>query len=225
MIALHVAELHYTLHEGRRKRRILDIPELRVDGGRSLAVTGPSGGGKTSLLHILAGILPPGQGQVFWNLHDVYTLPEARRDVLRAALTGMVFQDFQLIPGLSALDNVLLPLTFRHWRIPADAEREARDLLLRLAVRCPEIRIERLSRGEMQRVALARAFMGSCGLLFADEPTASLDAANARQVADMLRALCRERNATLICVTHDPYLMSCLDRRVRLEDGRLREMP
>lgn len=224
MIALRVTGLRYTLREGRGERRLLDIPELLVDGGGSLAVTGPSGGGKTSLLHVLAGILPPNQGHVFWDACEIYPLSEARRDALRAALTGMVFQDFQLIPGLSALDNVLLPLTFRHWRIPADAEREARDLLRRLAVRCPEIRIERLSRGEMQRVALARAFLGSCGLLFADEPTSSLDAANARQVTDMLRALCRERNATLICVTHDPHLMSCLDRRVRLEDGRLQEI-
>ena len=102
--------------------------------------------------------------------------------------------------------------------------REAVELLDRLGIAAPRTRVEKLSRGEMQRVALARAFMNDCRLLFADEPTASLDAANADQVADLLRGLCRERRSALICVTHDARLMAGLDHCVRLDQGRLKEV-
>lgn len=225
---------------GRRKtaceRCLLDIPELTLRPGELLALAGPSGGGKTTLLHVLAGLLPPvpGCGQPFseprilWNGQDIYALSESRRDALRAALSGMIFQDFQLLDGLSALDNVLLPHRFRSFCVTAESRSAAGSLLESLGINHPDTRMERLSRGEMQRVALARALCRPAvaggegvGLLFADEPTASLDRDNARQVAETLRSICRERNATLICATHDTDLMDCLDRRVRLENGRL----
>lgn len=220
-VGIEARDLRVTVREAGRQRVVLDLPELRLEAGSSLGITGPSGCGKTTLLHVLAGLLPPDGGRVWWNGEAVYDLSEARRDVLRARAAGMVFQDFQLLGGLSALDNVLLPLSFRHWR-PAEAERaRALDLLERLGVGHPRTRAEKLSRGEMQRVGLARAFLGGCGVLFADEPTAGLDAANARQVAAMLLDLCRERGVTLACVTHDADLAARFDRRLCLAAGRL----
>lgn len=223
MSVLRAENLRLSLREGRRQRILLDIDSLSLEAGQSLAVSGPSGGGKTTLLHVLAGLLPPSAGRIFWDEKDIYALPESRRDALRAGTAGMIFQDFQLMPGLNALDNILLPLTFRGWRASPSRRREAADLLDRLDIGAPCTRVEKLSRGEMQRVALGRAFMNDCRLLFADEPTASLDAANSRQVADLLRGLCRERHSTLVCVTHDARLMDGLDRCLRLEQGRLRE--
>ena len=224
MSALYAENLRLCLREGRRERFLLEIDALRLEAGQSLAVSGPSGGGKTILLHVLAGLLPPSGGRVFWDEEDIYALSETRRDALRAGAAGMIFQDFQLMPGLNALDNVLLPQTFRGWRTPRGRRREAVELLDRLGIAAPRTRVEKLSRGEMQRVALARAFMNDCRLLFADEPTASLDAANADQVADLLRGLCRERRSALICVTHDARLMAGLDHCVRLDQGRLKEV-
>lgn len=220
-VGIEARDLRVTVREAGRQRVVLDLPELRLEAGSSLGITGPSGCGKTTLLHVLAGLLPPDGGRVWWNGEAVYDLSEARRDVLRARAAGMVFQDFQLLGGLSALDNVLLPLSFRHWR-PAEAERaRALDLLERLGVEHPRTRAEKLSRGEMQRVGLARAFLGGCGVLFADEPTAGLDAANARQVAAMLLDLCREHGVTLACVTHDADLADRFDRRLCLAAGQL----
>ena len=222
-----------------RERRLLDIPALRVEAGGSLAVTGPSGGGKTTLLHVLAGLLPPraalsGEASrpcVRWGDTDIYALGEGRRDALRAETASMVFQDFQLIGGLSALENVVLPSFFRRFRVTEAERQAARELLCELGVTSCGVRVERLSRGEQQRVALARAFHrhgteeGGCRVLFADEPTASLDAANAGHIAGLLCECSARRGLTLVCVTHDPRLAERMGQRLCLEDGKVKGVP
>lgn len=217
---IHVAGLRCALRENGQERLLLAADSLHLPAGSSLGVSGPSGGGKTTLLHTLAGLLPPTAGTVRWGGQDIYALPEA----LRAATAGMIFQDFLLIPGMSVLQNVLLPQTFRTFYVPEAARRRALDLLRLLGLTAQHRPVERLSRGEMQRVALARAFQGPCGILFADEPTASLDAANAAQVTDLLCGLCRERKATLVCISHDVRLLRRMDQRLWLEYGQLREV-
>lgn len=217
MMPISAHNLRYVLHDGKTERPLLYIPELEITAGSSLAITGPSGSGKTTLLHILSGLLKPSDGEVFWGTTAIYSLGPGKRDALRASCSSMIFQDFQLLSGLSALDNVLLPLTFRQWTVRPQSVEAARNLLQSLGILHPYTRAERLSRGEMQRVALARAFSGSCEILFADEPTASLDADNAARVIDSLDDLCRSRVATLVCVTHDTRLMHRMEHCIHLD--------
>ena len=200
---------------------VLNLDCLCVDGGELVGVTGPSGSGKTSLLHVLAGLERPQRGVVLWDGVDILSLPEADRDHWRRRTLGFVFQDFHLFSGLSALDNVLLPATFKHAVIPGRLRQRARELLSE--VRVPEGRtpVERLSRGEMQRVALARALLFAPPVVMADEPTASLDAESARLVGGLLVSMTRGVGSTVLVVTHDPGLLARLDPTYLLVEGRL----
>lgn len=203
------------------RRRIVDVPAFTLPAGARLAITGPSGAGKTTLLHLLAGIALPEAGAILWGGTAITRLDEAARDAWRRDHLGLVFQDFHLIDGLSALENVLLKARFGHWRAPADLTRRARALLDRVGVASGARDVATLSRGERQRVAVARAALMAPGVVLADEPTASLDAEAGAEVARLLDDLCRESGASLIAVTHDPDLASRLDVRLDLRDGRL----
>lgn len=199
---------------------VLDIDALTIPGGARMAITGPSGSGKTTLLHVLAGIETPQRGSVTWGDTDLVRLGENARDRWRRDRIGMVFQDFHLLPGMSALDNVTVTAHFGGRRDTAVRQR-AHDMLIRIGVPDPNQGIDTLSRGEMQRVAVARAVLFRPRVLLADEPTASLDDVNAAAVADLLVSLARENGATLVAATHDARLISRLDSVVRLEHGRL----
>ena len=199
---------------------VLDIDALAIPAGARLAITGPSGSGKTTLLHVLAGIEMPQRGSVIWGDTDLVRLGENARDRWRRDRVGMVFQDFYLLPGLSALDNVIITAHFGRRREAAVRPR-ARAMLIRIGVANPDQGIGTLSRGEMQRVAVARALLFRPRILLADEPTASLDDVNAAAVADLLVSLAREHGATLVVATHDARLIGRLDSVVRLERGRL----
>ncbi|GGF88630.1 ABC transporter [Azorhizobium oxalatiphilum] len=199
----------------------LAIPELELEAGARVAVTGPSGCGKTTLLNMLTGLECVRHGHVAWAGTDLASLGEGPRDRWRAAHVGLVMQDFHLFPGLSALDNVLLPQRLSRWRLPAGLADEARRLLDRVGLPDPRQKAETLSRGQMQRVAVARALLARPDILVADEPTASLDAEAGAAVADLLLALADETGATLIVATHDPRLAGRLTRTLRLDAGRL----
>ncbi|HEX3998363.1 MAG TPA: ABC transporter ATP-binding protein [Pirellulales bacterium] len=194
---------------------ILDIPELKVGVGEQVVLVGRSGCGKTTLLHIISGIIRPDEGSVMVDDVDVARLPEAARDRLRADKLGYVFQTFNLLAGFSALENVLLGMAFasRH----ADSHR-ATHLLERVGLghRLTH-RPAMMSVGEQQRVAVARALANKPELLLADEPTANVDARHQKQIIDLIRETCREENVALLLVTHTADVMAQFDRVENLE--------
>ncbi|KAB0680201.1 ABC transporter ATP-binding protein [Aureimonas leprariae] len=200
----------------------LAVPDLALAAGERVAVTGASGSGKTTLVNMLTGLDRATRGSIRWGDTDIAALPERRRDRWRGLHVGLVMQDFHLFPGLSALDNVLLPMRLRLKRPDAGMRLHAVRLLDRVGIARHAQSAETLSRGQMQRVAVAGALVGRPGLLVADEPTASLDEAAGGQVADLLLELAAETGTTLIVASHDPRLVSRLGRELRLENGRIR---
>jgi len=198
---------------------ILREIDLAVTHGEAVAVVGASGSGKSTLLAILAGLDTPTAGTVELDGHDVFALDEDRRAELRGRTLGFVFQSFQLLPALSALENVMLPLELSNHPQP---EQPAREILVRVGLgerlhHYPK----HLSGGEQQRVALARAFVVRPKVLLADEPTGSLDAASGGGVIDLLFGMNREFGTTLVLVTHDEGLAARCGRIVRLVAGKI----
>ena len=200
---------------------VMAVPRLSLPGGSATAIEGASGAGKSSLLHTLAGIERPARGSVRWGGDELWTLAAPTRDRWRRERLGLVFQDMHLLGGLSALDNVLLPLLFDRFRPPAPLRDRAAALLDRLGVEAPGRRAAVMSRGERQRVALARALLRRPAVLLADEPTASLDVPAAARVGELLLQGAAEAGATLLVATHDAGLLARLPGRLRLRAGRL----
>lgn len=198
---------------------ILDSVSFAVEGGATIAIVGASGSGKTTLLGLLAGLDQPTSGEVYIGGHPLSTLDEDARAALRQRLLGFVFQSFQLLPALTALENVMLPLELAG---ADDAEARARAWLDRVGLARRVTHYPRqLSGGEQQRVAIARAFAGEPKLLMADEPTGNLDGATGVEVADLMFRLNREHGTTLVLVTHDLALAARCGRRLSLASGRL----
>ena len=208
-----------TVKSGDSDLVILREIDLAVTPGEAVAVVGASGSGKSTLLAILAGLDTPSAGRVEIEGRDLFALDEDQRAELRGRSVGFVFQSFQLLPALTALENVMLPLELAG---KADAEDLARETLQRvgLAERLQHYP-KHLSGGEQQRVALARAFVVRPRLLFADEPTGSLDADSGAGIIRLLFEMNREYGTTLVLVTHDEQLASRCQRVVRLADGRI----
>lgn len=196
---------------------ILSSVDLSINRGESIAIVGESGSGKTTLLSLLAGLDTPSTGSVSIAGRDITRMDEDGRAVLRNALIGFVFQSFQLLPGLTALENVMLPLELSG---DANAEDAARSLLQRvgLAQRLGHTP-KQLSGGEQQRVALARAFVTQPAILFADEPTGNLDSKTGANIIDLLFELNQEKHTTLVLVTHDATLATRCGRMIRLDAG------
>ncbi|HEY4449184.1 MAG TPA: ATP-binding cassette domain-containing protein [Steroidobacteraceae bacterium] len=197
---------------------IVDDVSLAIDAGESLAVSGPSGAGKSTLLALLAGLDLPTRGRVLLEGQDLTQLDEDGRARLRAQRVGFVFQSFHLIPALTALENVMLPLELAG---RSDARRAATETLgsVGLARRTGHYP-RQLSGGEQQRVAIARAFVTRPAVLFADEPTGNLDTATGARVGELLFELNTHAHTTLILVTHDRELAARCGRIVRMEAGR-----
>lgn len=194
---------------------ILDIEEFHLDAGEQMALVGRSGCGKTTLLYVIAGISRPDSGMVKVGQWDITLFTEAERDRFRAEQIGYVFQTFNLLPGFTALENVLLGMRFAGGHI--DRAR-AKHLLERVGLgHRMTHRPGQLSVGEQQRVSVARALANQPRLLLADEPTANVDAGHQQQVVDMLREGCREDNVALMVVTHTPEVANQFDRRDNLE--------
>jgi putative ABC transport system ATP-binding protein len=214
--------LEQTYLSGGRPLTVLHDVSLDVEAESVVAVVGPSGSGKTTLLGLLAGLDRPSRGIVRLNGVDLGALDEDRRARLRAERVGFVFQTFQLIPTLNAMENVMVPAELKAGRPAPALEDRARELLRRVGLddRAHHYPVQ-LSGGEQQRVALARAFANEPVVLFADEPTGNLDADTGRGVIDLLMALNAESRTTLVLVTHDPALAQRAHRVVRLSGGRV----
>ena len=200
---------------------VLHRVNLEVLSATKLAIIGPSGSGKTTLLSLLAGLDVASSGEVVLDGISLQALSEDQRARVRNQKVGFVFQNYQLLPTLTALENVAVPLELRGQRT---AIAVARDLLQRVGLgeRLDHYPIQ-LSGGEQQRVALARAFINRPKILFADEPTGNLDDTTSEHIIELLFELNRELGTTLILVTHDRELATRLDRRVRIRDGILTE--
>ena len=201
-------------------RALFEIDDLVLEAGASLGIGGPSGAGKTTLFHCLSGIAAPNAGSIRWNDTELCVLRPEERDLWRRRHLGLVFQDFHLVEGLTAIDNVLLPAYFDRWRCPAGLRQRAAWLLDRVGIGCPRREAALLSRGERQRVALARALLLEPGIVLADEPTGNLDARNSSIAFDLLARLAREHNIAVVMVTHNPELAARCDRVLQMLDGR-----
>ncbi len=198
---------------------ILQDVSFAVETGDSLAIVGASGSGKSTLLGLLAGLDVPTSGSVSLNGTDIFELDEDGRARLRGELAGFVFQSFQLLPALSALENVMLPLELAGL---SDARQRAEESLQQVGLTARAHHLPKhLSGGEQQRVALARAFVSQPKILFADEPTGNLDAATGAQVIDLMLELNRAQGTTLILVTHDDKLAARCKRQLRLAAGQV----
>ncbi|AMA45294.1 ABC transporter ATP-binding protein [Pseudomonas alabamensis] len=198
---------------------ILHPLSLSLEQGDSLAIVGASGSGKSTLLGLLAGLDQPTSGTVVLAGHDLGTLDEDQRAKVRAEHVGFVFQSFQLLDSLDALENVMLPMELEGRR---DARDQARALLERVGLGQRLTHSPRqLSGGEQQRVAIARAFAAQPSVLFADEPTGNLDSHTGERISDLLFELNQERGTTLVLVTHDGRLAQRCRRSIRLDGGQL----
>ena len=212
---------HVPVADGSGELRILDDIAFSVGGGESVAIVGASGSGKSTLLGLLAGLDVPSAGSVSLAGTSMFDLDEDARAALRAANIGFVFQSFQLLPALTALENVMLPLELAG---AADPRAAAMQWLERVGLGPRRNHYPKhLSGGEQQRVALARAFAPDPKLLLADEPTGNLDAATGAAVIDLMFELNRASGTTLVLVTHDEALASRCGRVLRMTAGRLAE--
>ena len=198
---------------------ILQDINLEVSFGEAVSIVGASGSGKSTLLGLLAGLDIPSGGKVYLNGEDIFSLSEDERAELRGRILGFVFQSFQLLPVLTAIENVMLPLELAG---VSNARKIALELLGRVGL---EARInhypKQLSGGEQQRVAIARAYVTHPKLLLADEPTGNLDSSTGNQIIDLMFELNRERGTTLILVTHDEAISSRCTRQVQLVGGEI----
>ena len=216
---LRAERLTKTVVSGDAPLTILDEVTFDIASGASVAIVGASGSGKTTLLGLLAGLDQPTDGEVWIDGQALSGLDEDARAAIRQRLLGFVFQSFQLLPALTALENVMLPLELAG---ADDAVAKAREWLARvgLAKRTTHYP-KQLSGGEQQRVAIARAFAGDPKLLMADEPTGNLDGATGAEIAELMFRLNHEHGTTLVLVTHDDALASRCVRKLSLSSGRL----
>jgi len=216
---LLVQALSKRVSTGDSQLTILQDVDLQITSGETVAIIGASGSGKSTLLALLAGLDLPTSGKVYLNQVDIFLLNEDQRAALRSKVLGFVFQSFQLLPALTALENVMLPLELAN---AENASQKAQQLLDRvgLAQRLHHYP-KQLSGGEQQRVAIARSFVTTPQLLLADEPTGNLDAETGEQIIDLMFELNREQGTTLVLVTHDETLSQRCSRQIRLSHGKL----
>ncbi len=216
---IEAADLSKTVKTEEGSLTILKAVNMRIQSGQTVAIVGASGSGKSTLLGLLAGLDLPSTGRIHIGGTDITAMSEDERAKLRQRMVGFVFQSFQLLPGLTALENVMLPL-----ELAADkaARYKAKDILARVGLEARGTHYPRqLSGGEQQRVAVARAFVTSPKLLFADEPTGNLDTATGERMMDLLFGLNAEQGATLVLVTHDHKLAARCERRIEISAGEI----
>jgi putative ABC transport system ATP-binding protein len=218
---LEVNKLRKEVSSGDSELTILDDVSFSLEKGQSLAITGPSGSGKSTLLGLLAGLDTATSGEIYLDKVGLHKLDEEDRAILRKEKVGFVFQSFELLPSLTALENVMLPSELKSEDKP---QKNAEYFLKRVGLSEREHHYpNQLSGGEQQRVAIARAFACSAKILFADEPTGNLDPKNGQVVSDLLFEVNSETDNALVIVTHDLELANRCDKRIDLKLGRIVE--
>lgn len=226
---LSASNLEKSYRKGKDAVPVLRGVDVAVERGEFVAIVGASGSGKSTMLHVLGLLDGPDEGQVRLEGERIDHLPDRRRDALRNRTFGFIFQFYHLLPELSALENVLMPLYIRYgiaayFKDRARHRKAARAILERVGLgHRLNHRPSELSGGEMQRAAIARALAGEPEILLADEPTGNLDAGTGQSVLDLLRDLNRERGLTMMMVTHDAQVAARADRTVRLVEGRIED--
>ena len=218
---LQLNQVTKTFLSGERSLEVLKEASFAAGLGESIAIVGPSGSGKTTLLGLCAGLDSPSSGEVLISGESLGSMSEDERADVRNRLVGFVFQNFQLLPTLTALENVQVPLELRG---ESNGQEEAKRLLAKVGLSEREEHYPvQLSGGEQQRVAIARAFINRPKILFADEPTGNLDADTSGSIVDLLFELNRDAGTTLVLVTHDLDLARKTDRILRIDQGKLTE--
>ncbi|MHC5002606.1 MAG: ABC transporter ATP-binding protein [Planctomycetota bacterium] len=211
--ALEIQSLKFRY--ARQSDWVVDMPSLTLSRGEQLLLSAPSGRGKSTLLHLVCGLMEPKEGRVLVNGQAIHDLRGAARDRFRGRSIGVIFQNFNLLHGFTARENVMAALLFSG--IPTrEHKKRATEMLAHLGIDTPRRQTDRMSIGQQQRVAVARAMACDPVLVLADEPTASLDPENAAVAMDLIQRSCREREAALLCVSHDPALDERFERRETL---------
>lgn len=215
--------VHKVYKTGPRPNKVLDGVDLVIPSGQFVAVTGPSGAGKSSLLYLMGCLDYPDFGQIHLGNRDVARDGESLREKIRLRHIGFVFQDFRLLPALSVLENITLPMQLAGLS-GAESRRRGRELLRLINMeRERDQPTATLSGGQKQKVAIARALSNLPELLLADEPTGNLDAASTQEILEVLQSINRSRTLTTVMVTHDPQAAAFAERCLELQGGRLRE--
>lgn len=216
--ALRIDSLKFRYHRRRKSEPwVIDIPALELHRGEQMLLTAGSGHGKSTLLHLICGLMDPVQGETYVDGTPIHSMQGAARDLFRGKRIGMIFQSFNLLHGFSALDNVMAAMMFS--TIPRNQHRKrARDLLHHLGIIHPRHHPEKMSIGQQQRVAVARAVACDPVLVLADEPTASLDPENSHKAMQLIQNICLEKNAALLCVSHDPTMCERFEIKASMDD-------
>ena len=215
-------ELSKIYGEGENRVTALDRASFQIMPGDFISITGPSGSGKSTLLHLLSGLDQPTSGRLTYDGQDIYSLSDRERSALRRRSIGFVFQQFHLLPVLTAQENILMPLLLDK-KQPNEAYLEQLTQLLGIGSRLTHLPHE-LSGGQQQRVAIARALIAQPDVIFADEPTGNLDSRSGGEVMEMLRAVHEKMGKTLVIITHDNRMAQMADRRFSIVDGILTEV-
>jgi putative ABC transport system ATP-binding protein len=221
MSILSIRNLSKTYQSGSRKLTVLENVNFDIQAGEMIAIVGPSGSGKTTLLGLCAGLDSGSKGSVVLNGHSLEKLNEDQRAAVRSKDVGFIFQNFQLLPTLTALENVMVPLELKKRK---DAREKALELLEKVGLKDRATHYPtQLSGGEQQRVSIARAFANEPQILFADEPTGNLDTETGEMIENLIFDLNREKGTTLVLVTHDLELAAKTQRIIHIKGGKIQE--
>ena len=221
MIILSIKNVSKVYQSGTRKLTVLDEVNFDIESGESIAIVGPSGSGKTTLLGLCAGLDSASTGSVSLNGHQMESLSEDQRAEVRSKYVGFIFQNFQLLPTLTALENVMVPLELKRRK---DAKVKALDLLEKVGLGDRVTHYpSQLSGGEQQRVSIARAFANEPRILFADEPTGNLDTETGEMIEQLIFDLNKEQGTTLVLVTHDVNLAQRTNKIIHIKGGKVQE--
>lgn len=221
MAAIEVKGLRKVYRLGSEKVVALDRIDLEIDKGEVCCILGTSGSGKSTLLNMMAGLEKPTKGTIDIEGHRISAMSEAELARFRQKNVGFVFQSYNLIASLNALENVMMPLMFR--RVPkGEREEMAMDILTKVGLeKYIAHKPNQMSGGQQQRVGIARAFVGSPDIIFADEPTGNLDTKTSESVMEIMLEMARQNNQTLVIVTHDPEVAAFADKVVHIRDGNI----